>query len=105
MTQAQAALSIDQVELSSGRFADVGLGLGSATGSYLSLSAQGSRLQAIKDSNGTTSSTLTAATTAMDALRSTASAFFASLTTAASSSSTAGMDLIAAAERQTGAAA
>ena len=90
VTQAQAALSKAQVELSSGKLADIGLGLGSATGTYVSLGAQASRLQSIVDSNGTTATTLTAATTGLDALRSTASTFLASLTEAASAGNTAG---------------
>ncbi|WP_237479979.1 flagellar hook-associated family protein [Lichenibacterium dinghuense] len=88
--QAQAALSKAQVELSSGKLADIGLGLGSSTGTYVSLGAQASRLQSIKDSNATTATTLTAATTGLDALRTTASAFLASLTQAASAGSTQG---------------
>lgn len=78
--QAQAALSRAQVELSSGTLADIGLGLGGKTGSYVSLSGQQSRLQAIKDSNATTTATLTAANTALDTLRTTATSFLASLT-------------------------
>ncbi len=88
--QAQAALSKAQVELSSGKMADIGLGLGSSTGAYVSLSAQQNRLTSIQSSNATTAATLTAATTALDALRTTASSFLASLTQAASSGSTAG---------------
>lgn len=84
VTQAQVALSRAQVELSSGMLADIGLGLGNKTGSYVSLSGQQGRLQAIKDSNATTAATLTAANTALDTLRTTASSFLASLTQAAS---------------------
>ncbi len=62
VTQAQAALSKAQVELSCGKLADIGLGLGSGTGTYVSLGAQASRLQSIKDSNSTTATTLAAAT-------------------------------------------
>lgn len=82
--QAQAALSKAQVELSSGSFADIGLGLGGDTGTYVSLAAQQGRLQSITASNSTTSATLTAATTALDALRTTASSFLSSLTQASS---------------------
>ncbi len=82
VTQAQAALSTVQVELSSGKLADIGLGLGSGTGTYVSLAGQQGRLQAIKDSNATTSATLTGATSALDALRTTATSFLSSLTEA-----------------------
>ena len=91
VAQAQAALSKAQVELSSGgRLADIGLGLGSTTGTYLSLNAQQSRLQAIQSSNATTAATLTASTTALDTLRITASSFLTSLTQASSSGTAAG---------------
>ena len=90
VTQAQAALSKAQVELSSGRLADIGLGLGATTGSYVSLSGQQGRLQAIQDSNATTATTLSAATTGLDALRTTATSFLASLTEAATAGSTSG---------------
>ena len=88
--QAQAALSKAQVELSSGKMADIGLGLGSSSGSYVSLNAQQNRLNAIQSSNTTTAATLTAATTALDALRTTASSFLTSLTQASSSGTAAG---------------
>jgi flagellar hook-associated protein 3 FlgL len=90
VSQAQTALSKAQVELSSGKLADIGLGLGSTTGTYVSLGAQSSRLQSIIDSNSTTSTTLAAATSGLDALRTTATAFLASLTEAASSGNTSG---------------
>ena len=90
VNQAQAALSKAQVELSSGKLADIGLGLGSSTGTYVSLGAQASRLQSIIGSNSTTSATLAAATTGLDALRTTATAFLSSLTEAASSGNTSG---------------
>ena len=85
MNQAQGALARAQIELSSGRLADIGLGIGAATGRYVSLAAQGSRLQAIKDSNATASTKLTATTTALDALRTSATRFLTSLTGATSS--------------------
>ncbi len=88
--QAQAALAKAQVEVSSGKMADIGLGLGSGTGTYVALSAQQSRLQAIKDSNGTTAATLSATTSALDALRATATSFLASLTQSAGTGSVAG---------------
>ncbi|MGI4763752.1 MAG: flagellar hook-associated family protein [Janthinobacterium lividum] len=90
VAQAQAALSKAQVELSSGKMADIGLGLGSAAGSYLSLSAQQSKLTAIQSSNATTAATLTASTTALDALRTAASSFLSSLTQASSTGVAAG---------------
>ena len=79
-TQAQAALSKAQVELSSGKLADIGLGLGSTTGTYVSFGVQTNQLQSIVDSNSTTATTLSAATTGLDALRTTASTFLDSLT-------------------------
>lgn len=85
VAQAQAALSRAQVELSSGRLADIGLGLGGGTGNYVSLDAQQSRLQAIKDTNGKTSATLTTAYSSLDALRTDATSFAASLIEATSS--------------------
>ena len=98
--QAQAALSKAQVELSSGKLADIGLGLGSGTGTYVSLNAQQTRLQAIKASNGTTAATLNTAITALDSLRTTATDFLTALTQATSTGSvpgtlltTAGTDL------------
>ena len=90
VSQAQQALSKAQVELSSGKFADIGLGLGSSSGNYVSLGNQQSRLQAIKDSNGTTASTLTAAYSGLDALRTTATSFLASLTQASGTGSVSG---------------
>ncbi len=94
--QAQAALARAQTELSSGRLADIGLGLGGTTGRYVSLAAQGSRLQAIKDSNATAATKLAATTTALDSLRATATSFMASLTEAATSGSVPGTLLAAA---------
>lgn len=86
--QAQNALSKAQVELSSGKLADIGLGLGSATGTYVSLGVQSGRLQAVKSSNATTAATLTAVTTSLDAMRATASQFLDQLTGTGSSAST-----------------
>jgi flagellar hook-associated protein 3 FlgL len=90
VTQAQTALSIAQVELSSGHFADIGLSLGSATGNYISLNTQQSRLQAITDTNSTTSTTLTTANSTLDALRTTATSFLASLTQSTGAGNVAG---------------
>ncbi len=90
VSQAQAALSKAQVELSSGKLADIGLGLGGATGGYISLNAQQSRLQAIKDSNSTTTTTLTTANSVLDSLRTTATSFLASLTQSSGTGSVAG---------------
>ncbi len=90
VAQAQAALSKAQVELSSGKMADIGVGLGSATGAYLALSAQQNKLTAMQSSNATTAATLTASTTELDALRTTASSFLNALTQATSSGTAAG---------------
>ena len=90
VTQAQTALSRAQVELSSGKLADIGLGLGGATGQYISLSGQQNRLQALTSANGTTSATLATSNSVLDALRATATSFLASLTQSSGAGSVAG---------------
>ena len=85
--QAQAALSKAQIELSSGKLADIGLGLGDATGQYLSYNAQQSRLQALTQGNVTTATRLSVTTTSIDALRTRANSFMSSLTEATTAGS------------------
>lgn len=82
--QTQAELAKDQTELSSGKIADIGLGLGSASGSYLSLKAEQAQLKAITDANALAGTRLTATASGLSALQKTASSFLASLTAAAS---------------------
>ena len=82
--QAQAALSRAQIELTSGRLADVGLGLGASTARYLSLNQQNDALQRFTGSNATVATQLSATTGGLDAIRTAASSFLSSLTAAAS---------------------
>ena len=88
--QGQAALSQAQVELSSGRLADIGLGLGGGTARYLSLNQQSSALTAFTSSNATVATQLSATTGGLDAIRTTASSFLSSLTTAATAGTMSG---------------
>ena len=90
VNQAQQALAKAQVEVSSGKFADIGLGLGGGSGTYVALSAQQSRLQGIKDDNATTAATMTTTYSALDALRTTATSFLASLTQSSGAGSVSG---------------
>lgn len=88
--QAQADLARTQKELSSGTMADVGLGLGSTAGQFVSLSQQQTRLQAILDSNATTSTRLNSTATALTSLQTAAGNFLSSLTVASSTGSAIG---------------
>jgi len=88
--QAQAALSQAQIELASGRLADIGTGLGRTTGEYVALGAQQTRLQSIKDSNAGTATRLAATTAGLDTLRGTASSFLSLLTEASTAGATPG---------------
>ena len=87
VTQAQTALSKAQIELSSGKLADIGIGLGDRTGQYVSYNAQQSRLQALTQDNVTTSTRLSTTTTSLDTLRTTANAFLSEMTEAVTSGS------------------
>lgn len=87
VTQAQTALSKAQIELSSGKLADIGLGLGDETGQYVSYNAQQSRLEALTQGNVTTATRLSTTTTSLDALRTTANTFMSALTEATTSGS------------------
>lgn len=82
--QAQASLAKAQQELSSGRMADIGLGLGAASGQLISLSEQQSRLQSLTDSNALATTRLSATSSAIGALNASATSFLASLTGASS---------------------
>lgn len=86
--QVQAELSNAQVELSSNKRADIGIGLGSTSGRYLSLKAEQTQLKAITDDNALTSTRLSATDGGLSTLRTAATSFLANLTSAAS----AGMD-------------
>ena len=85
--QAQAALSKAQIELSSGKLADIGTGLGDQTGQYTSYNVQQSLLQGITQGNATTSTRLSTTTTALDSLRTAANSFMSDLTEATSAGS------------------
>ncbi len=87
VTQAQTALSKAQIELSSGKLADIGIGLGDETSLYVSYNAQQSRLQALTQGNETTKTRLSTTTTALDALRTTANTFMSALTEATTAGS------------------
>ncbi len=87
VTQAQAALSKAQIELSSGKLADIGIGLGNQTGQYVSYNTQQSRLQALTQGNETTKTRLSTTTTSLDALRTTANAFMSAMTEATTAGS------------------
>ena len=85
--QAQAALSKAQIELSSGKLADIGIGLGDQTGQYVSYNEQQARLQAITQGNVSTATRLSTTTTSLDALRTTANNFMSALTEATTTGS------------------
>jgi flagellar hook-associated protein 3 FlgL len=75
----QATLSNDEVELTTGRDADVGLTLGSQTGQSVTLHSQESLLQTIESSNNTASTVLSSTQTILTSLQSTAQDFLNSL--------------------------
>jgi flagellar hook-associated protein 3 FlgL len=87
----QTALGNDEIELSTGRFADVGLQLGAETGQSVSMRAQESLLQTITSSNNTVSTTLSSSQNILSNLQSTAQNFLQTLIEGGSSgNSTAG---------------
>lgn len=86
--QAQSALSKAQQELSTGKLADVGLGLGSGSRELVQIEQQQNRLQAISDSNAVATTRLTATTSAINALQTTATNFLSVLSTVTTKSST-----------------
>ena len=87
VTQAQTALSKAQIELSSAKLADIGIGLGDETGQYVSYNAQQSRLEALTQGNVSTATRLSTTTTSLDALRTTANTFMSAMTEATTSGS------------------
>jgi flagellar hook-associated protein 3 FlgL len=75
----QATLSNDEVELTTGRDADVGLTLGAQTGQSVTLRSQDSLLQTIEASNNTASTVLSSTQTILGSLQTTAQSFLNSL--------------------------
>ena len=86
--QAQAALTQDQTEIASGAPADLGLTLGAQTGSDLSLKSSIDQLNAYTGSNAVATTRLSATSSALDTMISSAQAISAALTTAASTGGT-----------------
>ena len=82
--QAQAALSTAQTEVASGAPADIGLTLGGQTGTELSMKSQIDELNGYSDSNGVVAPRLSATSTALTSLLSSAQTIASDLTTAAS---------------------
>jgi flagellar hook-associated protein 3 FlgL len=76
---AQTNLANSELELSTGRFADVGLALGAETGQSVSLRAQESLLETITASNNTAGATLNSSQNILSNLQSTAQSFLQSL--------------------------
>ena len=93
--QAQAALAKAQQELSTGKLADIGLGLGAGSSGLVSLEQQQNRLQAISDSNTVATTRLTATTSAINSLQTTATNFLSVLATATTSGTSAALQTTA----------
>jgi flagellar hook-associated protein 3 FlgL len=79
VSTAQTNLSNAELELSTGRYADVGLTLGAETGQSVSLRAQESLLQTTTASNNATGATLSSSQNILANLQSTAQSFLQSL--------------------------
>jgi flagellar hook-associated protein 3 FlgL len=79
---AQSQLTTVEKELTSGTLADPGVTLGAQSGTLVSLSAQQNRLQTLTDTNALATTRLTATTSALDTLRTTAQSFLSTLTSA-----------------------
>ena len=75
----QTELAKNTKELSSGRWADVGLELGNKTGRTISLRQDYQRLDAIRDTNGLVASRLDTSQAALDGVLKNAQEFAASL--------------------------
>jgi flagellar hook-associated protein 3 FlgL len=75
----QAELATSQQEVARGRWADVGLALGSGTGQVVSLRQEHTRLNTIIDTNGLISSRLDTSQEALTGLLKTADSFLSSL--------------------------
>ena len=86
--QAQAQLTQDQTEISTGTLADVGLTLGAGTGKELSLKSQIDALNGYSDSNSAATTRLAATSSALSAMVSSAQSISADLVTASSSGQT-----------------
>lgn len=79
MIRMQGELAKTSKELSSGRLADIGLGLGSRTGHAVQLRHELSQLQTIRDTNGLVQSRLDTAQAALKGLLGTAEDFMSTL--------------------------
>jgi flagellar hook-associated protein 3 FlgL len=75
ITKLQAKLADAQKEVTTGRYADVGLSLGFRTGETISLRQEHSRLQSITDTNGIVATRLNAEQSALKGLADTAQSF------------------------------
>jgi flagellar hook-associated protein 3 FlgL len=84
LLRAQVQLTDAQKEASTGRFADVGLALGSRTGQAVSFERDFDRLKGIVDSNALASSRLTSTQDAIGQLSAAAQSFLSTVTTSAS---------------------
>ena len=81
VNQAQSQLATLEVESSTGQYADLGLQLGSQSGYELSLRSQDDLLQTMTTANGVTKTNLTAATSALTSIQSSAQTTAATLVT------------------------
>ena len=79
IAQAQTALAAATTELSSGQYANFGLQLGEQSGQELSLRNQSDLLSALTAANGLTTTNISAATSALDQIRTNAGATVSTL--------------------------
>ena len=84
LLRAQSELTKAQKEVSTGRFADIGLALGSRTGQSVSFERDLERLKGIVDSNALASARLTSTQDALAQISSAAQSFLSTLTTSVS---------------------
>jgi len=75
VAQLQSQLSIAQQEVASGQYADLGLQLGGQTGQTLSLTQTSNQIQTLTDTNQIASTRLSATSSALDSIISTAQNF------------------------------
>jgi flagellar hook-associated protein 3 FlgL len=80
ISQAQSQLATDNVESTTGQYADLGLQLGDQNGYELSLKNQNNLLQSLTNSNTILTTSLSATQSALDAIRSTAQSAVQNLT-------------------------
>jgi flagellar hook-associated protein 3 FlgL len=80
--QAQSQLSNDEIESSTGQYADLGLQLGEQNGYELSLKNQNDLLTTLTSSNGIATANLTATQNALDSIRTAAQSSLSDLATA-----------------------